>query len=141
MCEALDQLKLQFDKDEGQLTIDIGIQGEDIPMDITIRVNADRETIALVSHLPFVIPEDKRIDVAIATCAVNNALHDGSFDYDFMEGHLFFRMNSSFVDSEIGKDLFMYMLAVSGKIIDDFNDKFLMLAKGLIGVESFISSI
>ncbi len=141
LCETLEQLKMNFSKNEDRLTIDIGMQGEDLPMFMTIYIHADRQLIALISHLPFTIPEDKMVDVAIATCAVNNKLHDGCFDYDILGGRMLFRMTSSFVESDIGNELFTYMLAISGNVIDDYNDKFLMLAKGMINVENFVSSI
>ena len=86
-------------------------------------------------------PDDKRLDMAVAVSAANNLLVDGSFDYDIKQGRMFFRMTSSFRESLVGKDLFTYMLLCSCKTIDDFNDKFMMLAKGLITLEQFFETI
>lgn len=107
-------------------------------MEITIRVDAERQLIMLLSHLPFVISEDKRLDVAIATSIANNGLVDGSFDFDITDGHMFFRMTSSLIESDIGSDLFTYMLMVSCRTIDDYNDRFLMLGKGMMSIEDFM---
>ena len=137
LCETLDSLKMHYEKNEEDLSIDCGVQGEDIPMDLTIFVNTDLQIITLLSHLPFMIPEDKRVEMAIATSIVNNRLPDGSFDYDISKGLMFFRMTNSFLESDIGNELFSYMLMISCKIIDDFNDKFLMLSKGIMSVEDF----
>lgn len=140
LCSTLDSHEWHYKKDEEKLSIDCGAQGEDLPMEITIKVDAERQLIMLLSHLPFVISEDKRLDVAIAVSAVNNKLVDGSFDYDIADGHMFFRMTSSFIESEIGNDLFTYMLMVSCHTIDEYNDKFLMLGKGMMSIEDFISN-
>lgn len=140
LCSTLDSHEWHYKKNEEKLSIDCGAQGEDLPMEITIKVDAERQLIMLLSHLPFVISEDKRLDVAIAVSAVNNKLVDGSFDYDIAAGHMFFRMTSSFIESDIGNELFTYMLMVSCHTIDEYNDKFLMLGKGMMSIEDFISN-
>lgn len=138
LCGVLDSDELQYEKDEEKLTIRFGIRGEDIPMDILVRIDAERQLITLLSHLPFTISEEKRLEVAIAVSVVNYKLADGSFDFDVTDGHMFFRMTSSFIESDIGSELFNYMIAISLHTIDDYNDKFLMLDKGLISIEKFM---
>lgn len=138
LCATLDSRDWKYRRDEEKLRIECGVQGEDLPMDISITVDAKRQLIILLSHLPFIIPEDKRLDVAVAVSIVNDRLVDGSFDYDITDGHMFFRMTSSFIDSEIDNEVFTYMLICSSGTIDDYNDKFLMLGKGMIGIDQFI---
>ena len=140
LCATLDKQEWHYQKNDERLSIECGAQGEDLPMEITIKVDSERQLIMLLSHLPFVISEEKRLDVAIATSVVNNKLVDGSFDYNIADGHMFFRMTSSFIESDVGKELFVYMLMVSCHTIDEYNDKFLMLEKGMIGIEKFVSN-
>ena len=139
MCNTLDSLEWNYQKNEENLSIRCGAQGDDLPMDISIRVDADRQLIILLSLLPFVVSEEKRLEVAIATSVANNGLVDGSFDFDVTDGHMFFRMTSSFIESEIGNELFAYMIMVSCHTIDDYNDRFLMLAKGMMTVQDFMA--
>ena len=101
-------------------------------------VDADRQLIILLSVMPFVAPDTKRLDVAIATSIVNNKLVDGSFDYDVTSGHMIFRMTSSFIESEIDSEVFTYMLMVSCHTIDEYNDKFFMLGKGMLSINQFL---
>ena len=141
ICDNLDAHHWKYKKNEDNLTIDSGAQGEDLPIDFTIKVNEDKQLVLLLSHQPFVTPGDRRIDMAVAASVVNNCLVDGCFDFDIRNGHMFFRMVSSFCDSILGDDLFSYMIACSCKTIDDFNDKFMMLATGMITVEQFIEIV
>ena len=138
MCSTLDSNEFKYKKDDENLIIEFVAQGDDFPIEININTDADRQLIVLLSHLPFVISEDKRLNVAVATSIVNNILVDGSFDFDITDGHMFFRMTSSFIESDIGNDLFLYMVMVSCQIIDDYNDKFLMLGKGMMSIEDFL---
>ncbi len=139
LCKTLDSHEWKFNGNEEELCITCVAQGEDLPMQIKLEVDAKRHLAILVSHLPFVVPEDKRLDIAVAVSTVNYALVDGSFDYDVKTGHMFFRMTTSYLESEIGSDAFTYMLFCSCKTIDEYNDKFLMLAKNMMTLEQFIS--
>lgn len=140
LCQALDNMSWRYKKDEEKLSIECGARGDDLPMDITIKVDADRMLVLLLSHFPFTIQEEKRLDAAIAVSAINNVLVDGCFDYNISSGNMFFRMTNSFIESTMGEEVFKYMLLCSCKTIDEYNDKFLMLSKGMITVEQFLST-
>lgn len=140
LCDALDDNEWHYKKDPEKLRIDCSAQGEDLPIELSVVVDAGRQLIILLSRLPFVIPEDKRLDVAIAVSVVNDEMVDGSFDYDVTNGQMYFRLTSSFIESEISKELVFYMVICSCQTIDNYNDKFLMLGKGLIGIDKFIES-
>ena len=141
LCAALDGRGWHYDKNEEKLRIDCSVQGEDLPMSLSIRIDVGRQLILLLSHLPLTIPEDKRMDAAIAVSAVNNVLIDGSFDFDVTDGHMLFRMTSSFLESEIGVDLFDYLIRISCLTVDEYNDKFLLLGKNVLSLEAFLQSV
>ena len=107
-------------------------------MELIIYVDAERRLIMLISHLPFAIQEDKRLDVAIGVTAINNVLVNGCFDYDVATGNMIFRMTNSFIDSVIGEDTIKYMLFCSCQTVDEYNDKLLMLAKGMLSIEQLL---
>ena len=109
-------------------------------MDIKITVSAGRQMVLLLSQMPFVIAEDKRLELAIAVSIVNNRLVDGCFDYNVKTGYMVFRMTNSFLESTLGKEVFSYMLFCSCQTIDEYNDKFLMLAKEMLSLEQFIGN-
>ena len=141
LCRALDKQEWHYKKDEDKLSIECGAQGDDLPMELIFKIDADRMLAMLISHMPFVFHEEKRLDVAIAVTALNNRLVDGCFDYDIKSGHMFFRMTNSFIDSRLDEEVFAYMLFCACKTIDDYNDKFLMLDKGMVSLEQFLSSL
>ena len=100
-------------------------------------LSSDRQLIRLLSPIPVTFEGDKRIEGAIATCQANYRIADGSFDFDFKQGRILFRMTSSYIDSLISKDVFKYMVAVASYTVDEYNDKFFMLAKGQLPIEEF----
>ena len=138
LCEMLDSNGWRYDRDDENLVIKCGASGEDIPIDIKIKVNAEKQLVSLYSHLPFDVPEEDRVMAAIAVSAANFSMVDGSFDYNIGSGSILFRMTSSIRESLVSKDMFEYMLFVSCSTVDHYNDKFLMLFKHVISLEDFI---
>lgn len=141
LCKSLDDNDWSYKKNEEKMTIECGAQGDDLPMDFTIAVDADRMTVVLLSHLPFKIQEDKRLEAAVAVCAINNVCVDGCFDYDVAGGHLFFRMTNNFLESVLSEEVFRYMLLLSCQFVDKYNDRFLMLSKGMLSLEQFLEKL
>ena len=137
LCTALAENEWNYKKNEIELEIDCTAVGDDFPMDVNITVEADRQLIILISPLPFITPPEKRLDVAVAVTLVNNMLADGCFDYNIKSGRMFFRMTNSFMESDMSKDVFTYLLNVSFATVDMYNDKFYMLGKGMLSIDAF----
>lgn len=140
LCRMLDNQKWHYDKFDDDLMIKATIKGDDFPIDFFVRVNPRNEVVSFLSVMPFKVEESKRIDVALAICAANYGLVDGSFDYDLSDGSIIFRLTSSYKESTLGEALFEYMIMVSAATIDNYNDKFFMISKGMMTVQQFIES-
>ena len=127
-----------FEPNEENLLIRSGIRGEDLPIEFIMIVNPRNEVVQFLSALPFTIPEDMRVDGAIAVAVANYGLVDGSFDYDINDGEIRFRLTCSYRDSVLGGDLFEYMIGAAASTVEKYNDRFFMLAKKMITIEKFI---
>ncbi len=141
LCRSLDSHDWHYTKNEEKLSIECKVQGEDLPIDIVIKIIEKNSLVTLLSHMPFVVQENKRLEMAVAISAINNLLVDGCFDYDVKSGNIFFRMTHSFLDSQIDDAAFSYMFLCSCGTIDEYNDKLLMLTKGMISMEKFLKDI
>ena len=97
-CQTLDAIDLKYTEEEEDLRIRLSARGEDLPMELVIRMNVEMQLVQIISRIPCEMPEDKRIDGAIAISAINNKMVNGCFDLDLSDGVIFFRMSSSFRD-------------------------------------------
>lgn len=139
LVKMLDTRGWHYEKHEEDLVISSGIKGDDLPVEFIIVVDADREVVRFLSKLPFSMPEDKRIDGAIAICVANNSMVNGNFDYNIDNGDIYFRLTTSFKSGSIlSEDLFEYVIMVSATTVDLYNDKLFMLAKGMMTLEQFV---
>ena len=138
LISMLENRNWKYEAHEEHLLIKSGIQGDDLPVSFIVVVNPRNQVVQFISAMPFKMPEEKRVDAAIAVCAANYGLVDGSFDYDLRDGEIRFRLTSSYRESTLSEDLFEYMILVSASTVDKYNDKFFMLSKGMIGVEKFL---
>lgn len=141
LCEMLDEQDWHYGKDEESLAIKCVAQGDDLPIEVTIEVDKQRQIISLLSPMPFAVPENRRSALAVAVSQANNGLIDGSFDFDYITGRIIFRMTSSYRESLIGKNLFAYMLMCACTTIDEYNDKFLMVAKSEMSPEEILDFV
>jgi len=140
VCRSLDSHNLKYSKNESEFRIEFNMSGDDIPMSFILIVDAERQVFRLISPFPFKTPEDKRLDMAIAVSMVNNTLVVGAFSYDIGDGSLHFRVTNSFHGSLIGEDTFGFLLYAAVTLIDKYNDRFMMLAKGMISLEQFMEN-
>lgn len=141
LCDMLDDKKWHYDKDENNLRIECGVQGDDLPMNIRMEVDAERMLVVLYSQMPFKVAEDRRSALAVAVSVANYGMVDGSFDYNYLNGNIVFRLTSSYRDSLIGKEMLAYMLACSCHTVDEYNDKFLMVAKSNMSYDEILKVI
>ncbi len=138
LCRSIDNIGWTYKKMEDELKIMFGVGGDDIPMNFLIIVDAERQLVRILSLLPFQMNEDKRVEGAVATCIINYALADGSFDYDIESGHIMFRVTSSFKESLLGEELFKYMVSIACFTVDKYNDQLCDLNDGKMTLGEFI---
>ncbi|MBQ2252626.1 MAG: hypothetical protein II328_01445 [Clostridia bacterium] len=138
MCRALTASEMKFERHDEDLTITFGMSGEDLPMDFVMMVNHKAQVVRLYSRLPMEVAEDKRVEIALATVFVNSKILNGAFDFDISTGRLSFNILTAFHNTTLADKVFVYMLGVAAGTIDRFNDRFLMLAKGMIDFQKFV---
>lgn len=138
-CKALDARKWKYEGHPEDRVITFSYMGEDIPMNFVVFIDEDRQLVRMLSRLPFTFAEDHRVDGAVATSYINFKLADGSFDYDYFTGEVIFRLTATFIESLVSEELLFYMVACSCYTVDKYNDKLLMVAKGMLPVDRFIA--
>ena len=138
LIKMLDAKEWNYKRHDEDLVITTGVRGEDLPMDIILRVLTKLEVVQFISTLPFKMPEDKLVEGAIAVCTANHRMINGSFDYDLSDGEIRFRMASGYSGCEISEDMLYRMLMVGASTVDHYNDKFFMISKGMLSIKDFI---
>ena len=126
------------DIDEGRMIISIEVEGHDLPQPTFIDVNDKYDIIRLISPIPGDIPEDKRIDAAVAVVVANNGLPEGRFDLDMSDGEITYTVEHYYKGGEFTEETGDHLLGTCFIITDMYNDKFFMLGKGLLSLEKFI---
>lgn len=140
IIKALKKQNFSFTEHQDDLAITATFTGDDLPINVIIRVIPDSSAVQLVSPMSFEIPEEKRVEIALAIAFVNNKLINGGFDYDLKESTLSYRSAVNYDDNSVlTDDFFLTMLFVAAQTIDDYNEKFMMLARSLMTIEQFLN--
>lgn len=142
LCNALDKLNFHYTKEgrdsDGDYTIRFSATGEDLPMGFVMFADTDKQLVRLMSKLPFAFSANKRLEGAIVTCRANYRMIDGNFDYDYETGSIIFKVTTSYMSSLLDEELLLYMVRLACSMVDEFNDKFLAVDKGMMSVEDFL---
>jgi len=135
---ALDGMNWTYDRDDENLAINTGAKGDDFPIRIIIRSLAESETLSIICPLGFDISEKARVEAAIAVTVANYGMIRGSFDYDFMDGEIRFRISAPFTGTELAPSLIELLILIAVQTVDEYNDKFFMISKGMLSIQDFI---
>lgn len=130
LCATLDNMKWRYDKEEDKLVVRTSAVGKDLTMKLYIKVDAERSVMYLKSGMPFKIPSERIDDIAKAIIMANWSMLNGSFEMDLTDGYTAFKMVVPFMESLISEKTCHYMINLSCKMIDTYNDKFKSLAEG-----------
>ena len=137
LCVTAESLGCAYEKNEKAMCVSLSVRGDDLPIRMDVRVDAARSLVILISPIPIEVPQEKRLDMALAVCKVNRRLSDGSFDYDIGTGRLSFRIADSFIGKSTGGEVLEYMMYYARLAVDEYNDRFLLLSCGRIDTEQF----
>lgn len=137
MIDFLEDAKLNYERDDENLAVTLGLSGEDLPMVFNMRVIPGLEAIVCASVFPFTVPEDKASEVSLIINLVNVKMQLGNFEFNPADGRISFRVSSNYTDSIIGKNLFAMLLTIANTMVEEYNDKFFMYIKGKIDIDDF----
>ncbi len=138
ICEAIEN-EFLYEKDESNRKITFGISGSELPTHFYIMVDESRQLIKLFSSLPFRFKPDKIIDACVAACFVSEKLTDGCFAVGINDGALIYKQTLSVFKSDVSHETVRNLINTAYNTVDIFNDKFLLLARGTITLEEFLS--
>lgn len=141
MCQALDAEGINYDKHVDILSVDVKLNGNDFVITMHMTVDAEDKLIRVSSIVLGVVPEDKRVAVAIAATHVNNKNGSGFFHFHTNRGLVLFKLVSGYAGINLGAELFIEMLIASYLSINDYKDKFYRLANGTITLIQFIEEV
>ena len=138
LCGALDDLEWTYTKDIEKLCVNFKIRGKHMPMEIKIKVNAERRLVLLLSLIPVEVAKNRRRAVGVAVSQANYRICDGSFDYSYLNGEIIFRMTLGYNGCNVGKEMIKYMISCACGTIDIMNNKFKVVAENNMTLDQIV---
>ena len=138
VCRMLDSEDLKYTLDEDNLNVLLSARGDDLSINVLFRVDTERKVLSVHSLLDTVVPQDKMAEFAIAVNAANYPLVNGSFDLSITDGKITFRMAQPYFDDSVSDEIIKYIFYCLFSTVDEYNDRFLVLAKEMIDLKKFI---
>lgn len=137
LCGALDRRNWKYTKEEEKLLVRFNVSGDDLTMSFVMFIDATRSLVRLMSWLPFNATNNPDA-VSRAILQANYQMIAGSFDFNYKDGEIAFRLNASYRGAVLGDGAFNYMINVAANTVDEYNDELMMLDKGQITLDQFM---
>lgn len=141
LCAMLDKIKWKYQRDDEKLIIRTSAIGKDLTMPLHIVVSETRNVMYTKSPLPFVVPQERRTDMSVATSIVNFSMLNGCFEFDMASGFLGFRIVVPFGGCQISEATCHYMVMLTCEMVDKFNDKFQKISKGEMSLDELTAFV
>ena len=138
LVAALRAKEWEFTPHEEDLVIVSGCTGDDFPIQFLFKADAGRECLSFHTNKFVKFEDDKLLDAAYAVAVANHGMVFGHFDLNLNDGSIIYTMSNSFVDADLGGGFFFDMLMTAVNTTDKYNDRFIMLSKGMIDLKKFI---
>ncbi len=129
LCRMLEKNDIPFESDDSSLSVQCRVSGREAEIGFLLRIDPSKMLISLYSPLCVHISGDRLPDIALGIAMINSTLDDGVFCLDKKLQQLYFRMTTSFYESNISGTLFEYMLCYAADAIDEYYPRLLRLAE------------
>ncbi len=132
LCQALDNMRWRYNKEEheDEFSVFTSSISDDLLIKLAIHIDVDRQVMYLKSPMPFDVPEAMRDTMARAIIRANWYMLNGSFEMDYSDGYVGFKLIIPYMQSMLSTEACKYMIIVSCEMIDKFNDKLKAIAEG-----------
>ena len=141
LCDMFDARGFKFKRFDEDFSLFFSCQGDDLPMEFVSMFYPDVNLFVMISELPVKVPAQTSFNVAAAITYVNNLLVDGCFCLDISKGKIKFKITNCYSDTDLSEEAFDYMNYIAIKTVEEYNDKFFGLAKGLMDFKQFMDFV
>ena len=121
ICRSLEYNDIPYIKDDNTLCVRCRICGRDGDLQFLYSVDPSKMLINLYSPLNISFDTKNSADAALAVCLINNRLSNGFFYLDMDDRLLYFRMTTSFYETDLNGMLFEYMLSAAADTIEEYS--------------------
>ena len=138
---TLEARDLKFERYDDELVARCGFDTDTFPLDLTIYTLAKEEAIMILSKLPFEFPKERGTECAFAVSAINYNLNEGSFDYNFIDREIRFRLSTSYCGTDATMDLCNHLIYYSAQTIKKYSDLLYSLLADALTFEQFLMQV
>lgn len=130
ICHILGYNDIPYIKNDEKLCIRCRITGKEDDLQFVFSVDPVKMLVDLYCPMDTQIEEERTGDIAIGLCMINNRISHGGFYLDTENGIIYFRMTTSFYETDLNAMLFEYMLSSAADFVEEYRFAISELASG-----------
>ena len=141
LCAALEDRGWDFEKNKDDFSVGFTANGKDMPVEVTLKINPELMTVSAFAAPPVQTPEGMDEQLAVATVILNDGVIHGNFDYDKNGRRIIFRVSTSYRDTALDKEVYLYLIAAAFTSVDQTASTIKALCDGTLAVEQMIATL
>lgn len=132
--QFLDERNLRYTKYEDDFVVVLEYKGEDMSLDLFIKINPERENIMIIDTMPFKIDNKDIPKMCEAICRANAGMAIGDFEMRFQEGgnKIHHKIGHTYTGSTVSPALAEKLIMLSIYTAEKYDDKFMAVSKGYL---------
>ena len=120
LCRTLDRNGIAYKRNDKRLNVRCTLPEGSEDQSFLISVDPEKMLISLYSPV-LTEPQAAEQELAAAICMINNELRHGCFCYCICDRLLYFRMTTSFYETNLSGEVFEYMLSCAADTMQEYS--------------------
>ncbi len=121
LCRTLDRNGITYKRNDKRLCVRCTLPEGDKDHSFLFSIDPEKMLISLYSPV-LTDSETSGQELAAALCVINNDLRHGCFCYCIEDRLLYFRMTTSFYETNLSGEVFEYMLSRAADTIEEYSE-------------------
>ena len=135
--KVCDGYNFKYDANDEKYRIELGINGDNMKVNIVFMANTKTDVAFVLSTLPFTVGASYVNDVAQAVNLINSRLSLGSFDFSEVKNEIVFRMATNYTGMEATKEAIEPLLLFTYSCVNKYNKHLYQVATGQMSFAQF----
>ncbi len=121
LCRTLERNDISFRRSDRGLNVRCSISGQGRELVFLFVIDPEKMLVSLYSPVLDIDRGKKPGDIALQICMINNSLSNGSFCIDRDCSSIYFKMTTSFYETNLSGEIFEYMLSQAADTVEEYH--------------------
>ena len=139
--QLLDAADLKYNADEDKRLFWFSMKGDPISAHFLIRADEEGQSMEFICSTNFYMPEVRRVEGALAVCAISHTLPAGDLEYDITDGSVVLRRFVPIKNRTFDEKFLRATIAHMHAVMESVHTRMTAVGEGLLTVSELLNKM